>query len=98
MIIITTSSSMSVKPRCSGVRPLPVMVMHPVQPLTLGERVHVVQVIPRLWIIGRTRVTAQSPALLRRRGAVRKERVARHAAQEIEHHLLLAGGVFDPRV
>jgi len=37
MIIITTSSSMSVKPRCSAVRQLPVMVMHPVQPSPLSR-------------------------------------------------------------
>src|SRR5256885_2295327 len=38
MIIITTSSSISVKPRCARRRQLPVMVMHPVQPLALGDQ------------------------------------------------------------
>src|SRR5206468_10576758 len=95
MIIITTSSSMRVKPRRSALRRLPVMVMHPVQPLAAGERVDVVDVVAWLRIIGRTRKAAQPPGIFPRHGAIRKERIARHAAQEVHHHLFLAGRILD---
>src|SRR5438477_1104802 len=98
MIIITTSSSISVKPRCSAVRPLPVMVMHPVQPLALGERVDVVDVLAGLRIVGRTRKAAQAPGIFPRHGAIRKERIARHAAQEVHHYFLLARLILDADV
>src|SRR5882762_3325978 len=98
MIIITTSSSMSVKPRCSAVRQLPVMVMHPVQPLAVGERVDVVDVFAGLRIIGRTRKAAQSPGIFPRHGAIRKERVAWHAAQEVHHYFLFARRILDAHV
>src|SRR6266513_1169907 len=98
MIIITTSSSISVKPRCSAVRRLPVMVMHPVQPLARGERVDVVDVLAGLRIIGRTRKAAQPPGIFPRHGAVWKEWIARHAAQEVHHYFLFARLILNAHV
>src|SRR6266513_1375528 len=98
MIIITTSSSISVKPPSPPVRALPIMVVDLVQPDALVERVDVVDIIARLRIVGRARVAAQPPALLRRHRTVGEERVARQSPQEVQHRLLLARRVLDARV
>src|SRR6184192_708420 len=98
MISMTTSSSMRVKPRAARRGELPVMVVDSVQPHAMVERVHVVDVVPRLRIVGRARIAAQPPGLLRGHFAVREERVAGHAAHEVEHRLVRAGGVLDPGV
>src|SRR5204862_85697 len=98
MISMTTSSSMRVKPRAARRGELPVMVVDFVQPHAMVERVHVVDIVPRLRIVGRARVAAQPPGLLRGHFAVREERVAGHAAHEVEHRLVRAGGVLDPGV
>src|SRR6059058_2242886 len=98
MISMTTSSSMRVKPRAARRGELPVMVVDFVQPHATVERVHVVDVVPRLRIVGRARVAAQPPGLLGGHFAVREERVAGHAAHEVEHRLVRAGEVLDPGV
>src|SRR5947209_6564118 len=98
MISMTTSSSMRVKPRATRRGELPVMVVDSVQPHAVVERVHVVDIVPRLRIVGRARIAAQPPGLLSGHFAVREERIAGHAAHEVEHRLVRAGGVLDPGV
>src|SRR5436853_3636505 len=84
MTAITTSSSIRVKPRR-----LPVMVGHSVEPGARRARVHVVDVLARLWIVGRARVGTQPPGVRGRRGRVRPERIARQASQEVDLDALL---------
>src|SRR5213082_3415876 len=98
MISMTTSSSMRVKPRAARRGELPVMVVDSVQPHPVVERVHVVDIVPRLRIVGRARIAAQPPGILTGHFAVREERIAGHAAHEVEHRLVRAGGVLDPGV
>src|SRR5437667_6916937 len=98
MISMTTSSSMRVKPRATRRGELPVMVVDSVQPHAVVERIHVVDIVPRLRIVGRARIAAQAPGLLSGHFAVREQRIAGHAAHEVEHRLVRAGGVLDPGV
>src|SRR5438445_5064902 len=98
MISMTTSSSMRVKPRAARRGELPVMVMGSVQPHAVVERIHVVDIVPRLRIVGRARIATQAPGLLSGHLAVREERIAGHAAHEVEHRLVRAGDVLDPGV
>src|SRR5205807_2732560 len=95
MMAITISSSINVKPRRAPLAGLPVTVGYSVQPFARRERVHVEDVVARLRILRRTLVTAHSPGLLRSHGSVRKERIARQPAQEVDVDLLLAGDVLD---
>src|SRR5882757_4968087 len=94
MMSITTSNSISVKPPCR----LPVMIGNAVQSLAGGEGVDVEYVVARLRIPGRACVAAQPPGFLGCNVGVGKEGIARNPAQEVELHLLLAGGVFHPGV
>src|SRR5215472_1758516 len=108
MIVITTSSSISVKPpvrrRCaprSGWRlrmGSPVMIGHSIQALGVREGVDVVDVIARLRIGGRTLVTAQTPGVLAGRRGVREERIAGNASQEIHVRMVGVQRVLDSRV
>src|ERR1700745_2855041 len=98
MIIITTSSSISVKPPAAPAVRLPIMVADSVQALAWTERVHVVDIVARLRIVGSTGVTAQSPSVLPRHGAVGKKRIARHAPQEGLHHFPFARHFFEAHV
>src|SRR2546425_643791 len=98
MMAITISSSISVKPMTIRLGALPVMVRHPVQPLTGRQRVHVKDVVARLRIIGRALIAAQSPRPVRRYGSVRKKRIARNTTQEVHVDFLLARDILDARV
>src|ERR1700730_13506148 len=98
MMAITISSSINVNPRAERRGALPVTVGNPVQSLARRERVHVKDVVTRLRIIGRTCIAAQSPRPLRRHRPVRKERIARQTAQEIEVDFLLARRIHDALV
>src|ERR1700692_1466426 len=69
---------------------LPVMVGNSTQTLARGKRVDVEHIVTRLRIVGRTRITTQTPRLFRGHRSVRKQRIARNAAQEIQFDLLLA--------
>src|SRR5450631_730899 len=93
MMLITTSSSISVKP--SRRLPLPVMIGNSVDGLARCERIHIEHVVTRLWIVGRTLVAAQAPGIGRGRRSIRIKRIARDAPQEIDAHLLLALLVLD---
>src|SRR6202521_4257309 len=103
MIAITISSSMSVKPRSGPQRRPRVMVSpgmigNPVQSLAGGQRIYVEDVITGLRVIRRTLVAAQPPGLVRRHRTVRKERIARHAAQEVQIDFLFARRVLDAAI
>src|SRR5437899_5855696 len=92
MIAITTSNSTSVKPRR-----LPVTVRHSIEPGARRARVHIVDVIARLWIVRRARIGPQPPGVRGRRRRVRPERIARQASQEVDLDALLgAGRIVDP--
>src|ERR1700693_3737576 len=89
MIAITIRSSISVKPPAATPALLrfmdsPIPVVHAVQPRAARERVHVIDVLARLRVLRRTLVAAQPPGVFCGYRAVRKKRVARDAAQEVE--------------
>src|SRR4051812_21949046 len=95
MIASTTSSSTSVNPAIArrvdcffiSLTLSPLAVRNTVQPLLGAERAHVVNIASRTRTVGRAVVSAYSPCVLRRqrcRAARIGERIARHAAQEID--------------
>src|SRR4051794_6814611 len=89
MMLMTTSSSISVKPprRC-----LPVMVWHSIESLALAERMHVVHIVTGLRVIRRTGIASQAPGVVGGRRAVRKKRVTRKPAQKINQCRLVGFG------
>src|SRR5882762_5603811 len=95
MMLITTSSSISVKPRLGA---LPVMVGHPVEPLAQCQGVDIEDVVARLRVRGWTGVAAQAPGLGRRRRSVGIERIARNPAQKIDQLLVGAACILDALV
>src|SRR5438477_12265493 len=93
MMVMTTSSSIKVKPRLFT---SPLAIDNSVQPLAGRHGVHVEHIVSGLRIAGRTLITAQPPGLRGRHRRVRKERIARHAPQKIYLSLFLAGRVVHP--
>src|SRR5258706_9664506 len=93
MMVMTTSSSISVKP--AALR-LPVMIANSFQALALGEGVHVENIIAGLRIGGRTLGAALTPGIGGPGRGVGKERIARHTPQKIHHHFLFTLSILDP--
>ena len=91
MMAITTSSSISVNPRFT----LPITIWDSVDARSRRQRSHVEHVVSRLWISRRARITAQPPGRNRRRRGIRKERIARHAAQKVDARPVGIARVFD---
>src|SRR5262245_32669182 len=82
MTVMTTISSTSVKPSLFFISPLP--VRNTVDAGIRAARIDVEYVLAGLRAVGRARIAAQAPVLVR-------DRVARDAAQEIDLGVLRAG-------
>src|SRR4030081_3244644 len=85
MMLITTMSSISVKPWS---RRLPLAIGNAIEARSFCISVDVENVIAGLRIVGRTLVASEAPRFGRGRGTVRKEGVARQMAHEINFCLV----------
>src|SRR5258705_12314333 len=95
MMLITTSSSIRVKPRG---RRLPVMVGHSVESLAGRERGDIEYIDTRLRLLGSARIAAQTPGGLGSGRTIRIKWIARQPAHEIDHDFVRTACVFDPLV
>src|ERR1700686_4860723 len=92
MMLMTTSSSISVKPRRWN---LPIMVWHAVDPFAGGERIDVEDVVAGLRRIRGALVAAKPPAIGRSGRAIREKRIARNSPQKINHDVIVAAHILD---